>query len=256
MTRLTLAPHRNVDREVSRLRETLFPILPSIDARPWVWDAEPAFQGQRNDEPDESRAVAAVSFRIIEPGSNVTNSLRSALPSAFRTIVSSSVTSPFDSPYYVIELLTRLIPFKVVERSVGGIVSHSLRATNCAVDEGHAGAEDGCGQNPRAVRCDGLHARTSEYGAFVARSSGDDTHNPFSVNAPVPVSRPVLPGPISAIQNRNWKSQLKPACKSAFEGPHVPHTPALQFEGGLHACDFVGARTVKDELAHLEVFGQ
>jgi hypothetical protein len=183
MTRLTLAPHRNVDREVSRLRETLFPILPSIDARPWVWDAEPAFQGQRNDEPDESRAVAAVSFRIIEPGSNVTNSLRSALPSAFRTIVSSSVTSPFDSPYYVIELLTRLIPFKVVERSVGGIVSHSLRATNCAVDEGHAGAEDGCGQNPRAVRCDGLHARTSEYGAFVARSSGDDTHNPFSANA-------------------------------------------------------------------------
>src|SRR5579872_891125 len=66
----------------------------------------------------------------------------------------------------------------------------------------------------------------------------------------------VLPDPVSGVHNRNWKSQFKPACKSAFEGPHVLHTPTLQFEGGLYACDFVGARTVKDELAQLERFGQ
>jgi hypothetical protein len=122
-----------------------------------------------------------------------------------------------------------------------------------AIDESHARAQDCCSQNPRAVGWGGLLTGTGKYRAFVAGSSGDYAHNPFSDSASVLAPGPILPDPISAIQNRDWKSQLDPACKSAFE---VPRTPTLQFESGLQACDPDGARTVKDELAQLEMLGQ
>jgi hypothetical protein len=73
-------------------------------------------------------------------------------------------------------------------RAQGGLQRRQSHINDGAVNENHAGAEDCCGQDPRATSCGGFLARTGEYKAFVARSSGDDTHNPFS-NVSAPVAR-------------------------------------------------------------------